>query len=74
MKACFVKPRYSTNISFNLTLLMCISVLCVLLHAQIEGGGAQGTLCGMDADFVAHVYELIHGESVRQQIEIVNKN
>ena len=40
----------------------------------LEKRGAQGTLCGMDADFVAHVYELIHGESVRQQIEIVNKN
>src|SRR5688572_4599669 len=36
-KACYVKPRYSANISFNLVLLMCISVLCVLLHAQIEG-------------------------------------
>src|SRR5574344_1490631 len=39
----------------------------------LEKRGAQGTLCGMDADFVAHVYELIHGESVRQQMEIINK-
>src|SRR5574344_1249571 len=39
----------------------------------LEKRGAQGTLCGMDADFVAHVYELIHGESVRQQIEIINQ-
>lgn len=39
----------------------------------LEKRGAQGALCGMDADFVAHVYELIHGESVRQQIDIVNK-
>ena len=39
----------------------------------LEKRGAQGTLCGMDADFVAHVYELIHGESVRQQIDIINK-
>ena len=39
----------------------------------LEKRGAQGALCGMDAEFVAHVYELIHGESVRQQIEIVNK-
>lgn len=40
----------------------------------LEKRGAQGALCGMDAEFVAHVYELIHGESVRQQIEIVNQN
>ena len=36
-KACYVKPKYSANISFNLVLLMCISVRCVLLHAQIDG-------------------------------------
>lgn len=35
--------------------------------------GAQGVLCGMDADFVRTVYEAIHEESVRQQIEIINK-
>ena len=35
--------------------------------------GAQGVLCGMDADFVKTVYEAIHEESVRQQIEIINK-
>ena len=35
--------------------------------------GAQGALCGMGAEFVAHVFENIHEESVRQQIEIINK-
>ena len=35
--------------------------------------GAQGVLCGMDADFVKTIYEAIHQESVRQQIEIINK-
>ena len=35
--------------------------------------GAQGSLCGMSPDFVAHVFESIHEESVRQQIEIINK-
>jgi chorismate mutase len=35
--------------------------------------GAQGALCGMGADFVAHVFESIHEESVRQQMEIINK-
>ncbi len=39
----------------------------------LDKRGAQGTLCGMDADFVKKVYEAIHEESVRQQIEIVNK-
>ena len=35
--------------------------------------GAQGTLTGMDAEFVARVFENIHEESVRQQMEIINK-
>ena len=35
--------------------------------------GAQGSLCGMDSDFVKQVFELIHEESVRQQMEIINK-
>ena len=39
----------------------------------LEKRGVQGTLTGMDAEFVAKVFESIHEESVRQQIEIVNK-
>ena len=35
--------------------------------------GVQGSLCGMGPDFVAKVFESIHEESVRQQIEIINK-
>lgn len=35
--------------------------------------GAQGVLCGMSADFVKAVFESIHEESVRQQIEVLNK-
>ena len=35
--------------------------------------GAQGSLLGMGSDFVAKVFEGIHEESVRQQIEIINK-
>ena len=35
--------------------------------------GAQGSLCGMGPEFVARVFESIHEESVRQQIEIINK-
>ncbi|MBR7018941.1 MAG: bifunctional 3-deoxy-7-phosphoheptulonate synthase/chorismate mutase type II [Prevotella sp.] len=34
--------------------------------------GAQGTLCGMDSDFVKVVFEAVHQESVRQQMEIIN--
>jgi len=39
----------------------------------LDKRGAQGTLCGMDATFVKKVYEAIHEESVRQQMEIINK-
>ncbi len=39
----------------------------------LDKRGAQGSLCGMDADFVKRVFEEIHEESVRQQIEIINK-
>ena len=36
--------------------------------------GAQGVLCGMSSDFVKDVFESIHEESVRQQIDVMNKN
>ncbi|MDO4310949.1 MAG: bifunctional 3-deoxy-7-phosphoheptulonate synthase/chorismate mutase type II [Prevotella sp.] len=39
----------------------------------LDKRGAQGSLCGMDADFVKSVFEEIHEESVRQQMEIINK-
>ena len=39
----------------------------------LEKRGAQGTLCGMAPEFVAHIFECVHEESVRQQIEIINK-
>lgn len=39
----------------------------------LDKRGAQGSLCGMDADFVKRVFEEIHEESVRQQMEIINK-
>jgi chorismate mutase len=35
--------------------------------------GIQGSMCGMSSDFAAHIFELIHQESVRQQMEIINK-
>ena len=39
----------------------------------LEKRGVQGALSGMSPEFVARVFENIHEESVRQQIEIVNK-
>ena len=39
----------------------------------LDKRGAQGALCGMGAEFVAKVFENIHEESVRQQIEIINQ-
>lgn len=39
----------------------------------LEKRGAQGVQCGMDADFVKKVFEAIHEESVRQQMEIINQ-
>ena len=39
----------------------------------LDKRAAQGVLCGMNPDFVKKVYEAIHSESVRQQIEYMNK-
>lgn len=39
----------------------------------LEKRGSQGALCGMDVDFIKTVFEAIHKESVRQQMEIYNK-
>lgn len=39
----------------------------------LDKRGAQGSLCGMDGDFVKRIFEAVHEESVRQQIEIINK-
>ena len=39
----------------------------------LDKRGAQGVLCGMSSEFTAKVFEAVHEESVRQQIEIINK-
>ena len=39
----------------------------------IDKRGAQGILHGLSGDFVKKVFEAIHEESVRQQLEIINK-
>lgn len=51
-----------------------MTVLQAARYTEIlEKRGAQGALCGMDPTFVAKVFEGIHEESVRQQMEIINK-
>ena len=39
----------------------------------LEKRGAQGALCGMSPEFIKKVFEAIHEESVRQQMEIISK-
>ena len=39
----------------------------------LDKRGAQGSLCGMDPNFVKEIFEHIHEESVRQQMEIINQ-
>lgn len=39
----------------------------------LEKRGAQGEACGLSPECVAKIFEQIHEESVRQQLEIVNK-
>jgi len=39
----------------------------------LDKRGAQGILCGMDASFIKNIFEGVHEESVRQQMEIINK-
>ena len=39
----------------------------------LEKRGAQASLCGIEPECAAHIFELIHEESVRQQMEIINQ-
>lgn len=39
----------------------------------LDKHGAQGVLCGMSDEFVRTIFERIHEESVRQQLEVINK-
>ncbi len=51
-----------------------MTVLQTARYGEIlDKRGAQGSLCGMDADFVRRIFEGVHEESVRQQMEIVNQ-
>lgn len=51
-----------------------MTVLQTLRYNEIlDKRGAQGALCGMSADFIRSVFEEVHEESVRQQMEIINR-
>lgn len=51
-----------------------MTVLQTNRYGQIlDKRGAQASLCGMLPEFAAHMFELIHEESVRQQLQIVNE-
>ncbi len=51
-----------------------MTVLQPVRYGEIlDKRGAQGVLCGMDAEFVKKIFENVHEESVRQQMEIINK-
>jgi chorismate mutase len=39
----------------------------------LDKRGAQGVLCGIGSDFIRTIYEAIHEESVRQQMEVINQ-
>ena len=39
----------------------------------LDKRGAQGALCGLSGKSVASIFEAIHEESVRQQLEIINQ-
>jgi len=39
----------------------------------LEKRGAQASLCGINPENAAQIFELIHQESVRQQLEIINQ-
>ncbi len=51
-----------------------MTVVQTVRYSEIlDKRGAQGALCGLGADFVKRIYEAIHEESVRQQMEILNR-
>lgn len=51
-----------------------MTVLQTVRYNEIQNKrGAQGASCGMDPDFVRKIFEEVHEESVRQQMEIINQ-
>lgn len=66
MRVCREIGQYKKE--HNMTVLQ-----TVRYNEILDKRGAQGALCGMGGDFVKKVFEAIHEESVRQQIDIINK-
>lgn len=51
-----------------------MTILQTARYSEIlDKRGAQGSLCGIDPQCTAQIFEAIHEESVRQQLEILNK-
>lgn len=51
-----------------------ITILQTGRYSEIlEKRGRQGAACGMDEDFVRFIFEAIHEESVRRQLEFINQ-
>ncbi len=51
-----------------------MAVLQTTRYSEIlDKRGVQGSMCGMSPEFVKKVFEAIHEESVRQQIELINQ-
>ena len=51
-----------------------MTVLQTSRYSEIlDKRGAQGALCGISAESVKSIFEVIHKESVRQQLDIINK-
>ena len=66
MSVCREIGRYKKE--HNMTVLQ-----TVRYNEILDKRGAQGSLAGMDSEFVKEIFEHIHEESVRQQMEIVNQ-
>lgn len=66
MSICREIGRYKKE--HNMTVLQ-----TVRYNEILDKRGAQGSLAGMDSEFVKEIFEHIHEESVRQQMEIVNQ-
>jgi len=51
-----------------------MTILQTARYAEIiDKRGAQGSLCGIDTNCTRQIFESIHAESVRQQMEILNQ-
>jgi len=66
MRVCREIGQYKKE--HNMTVLQ-----TVRYNEILDKRGAQGSLCGMSSEFVKKIFESVHEESVRQQMEIINQ-